>query len=354
MFFSFIGKERLFQWNQMKNIISMILRVYSKLDKLPQVWVNLTMRFKITFELSIFSSHLDDRKKRKFNLERVGQYLQNHNLQKVSRISVTSDWSKLLEQNECLKNSNFIYPQNKELSLVQEHNNLKESIRKLFEKPDTLISLKTQLLYSLDVCELNNRSAFYWHQFDVEERNSTLFSFTVNDNQMYLNEFIPRSENVKFAKFEITGEETSLSQKFPQMKLLHSRFYNDKAMSMLFSYRKERPTANCFAQFPIEPLLSRLTSAKVQKRIAIDPSMPAINLRQLIDPELVRALDISDGNSLAVSGGRKIATIISTSRKKIYHFEMEVDEGDFDEENDVSDNENGAENDGSGPNEYVE
>lgn len=223
-----------------------------------------------------------------------------------------------------------------------------------------LISLKTQLLYSLDVCELNNRSAFYWHQFDVEERNSTLFSFTVNDNQMYLNEFIPRSENVKFAKFEFTEEDTTpgassgLSQKFPQMKLLHSQYYNDKAMSMLFSYKKERPTANCFAQFPIEPLLSRLSSAKIQKRIAIDPSLPAINLRQLIDPELVRALDISDGNSLAVSGGRKIATIISTSRKKFYHFEMEVDEGDFDEENDVSDNENGAENDGSGPNEYAE
>lgn len=62
---------------------------------------------------------LEDRKKRKFNLERVGQYLQNQNLQKLSRISVTSDWNKLLEQNECLKNSNFIYPHHKELSLVQ-------------------------------------------------------------------------------------------------------------------------------------------------------------------------------------------------------------------------------------------
>lgn len=312
---------------------------------------------------------LDDRKKRKFNLERVGQYLQNQNLQKLSRISVASDWSKLLDQNDCLKNSQFIYPHNKELSLVQEHINLKESIRRLFEKPDALISLKTQLLYSLDVCELTNRTAFHWNHFDVEDRNSTLFSFTVNDNQMYLKEFIPRAENVKFAKFEFSEDDATtadesvsehtpqLSQKFPQMKLLHSQFYNDKAMSMLFSYKKDRPTANCFAQFPIEPLLSRLSSAKIQKRIAIEPSLDAINLRQLIDPDLVRALDISDGNSLAVSGGRKIATIISTSRKKFYHFEMEVDEGDFDEDNDISDIENGGnetENDGSGPNELIE
>lgn len=315
--------------------------------------------------------YLDDRKKRKFNLERVGQYLQNQNLQKLSRISVTSDWNKLLDQNECLKNSNFIYPHHKELSLVQEHNNLKESIRKLFEKPDTLISLKLQLVYTVDICDVATRTSFYWHQFDLDEKGSTLFSFTINGTHMYLKEFIPHSECVKFAKFEFAeGKETEgddtlneiipeLSQKFPQMKLLHTQFYNDKAISMLFAYKKNKPTANCFVQFPIQPLLSRLTSARIQRRIVIDPALPAMNLRDLLDPDLVRPLDISDGNSLAVSGGRKIATIISATRKKFYHFEMEVDEGDYDdEENDGSDNENGenetTENDGMGMNNTIE
>lgn len=268
-------------------------------------------------------------------------------------MSVTCDWSKLLEQNECLKNSNFIYRHNKELSLVQEHFNLKESIQKLFEKPDTLISLNTQLKYTVDYCELTNRSPFYWHQLDVEERNSTLFSFTVNDRQIYIKEFTPNSENIKCAKFEFPDEKEAtsdikysnenilhLNKKFPQVKLLHSQFYNDKSISMLLSYKKEKPTDYCFVQFPIEPLLSRLTGERIQKRIVLDPSLPAINICQFIDPDLVRPLDIGDGNSLAVSGGRKIATIISSSRKKFYHFEMEVDEGDFDEENEGSENEN--------------
>lgn len=280
--------------------------------------------------------------------------MQNQNLQKISRISVTSDWNKLLEQNQCLKNSNYIYPHHDELSLVQEHNNLKESIRKLFEKPDALISLKSQLMYTLDVCDVNSRSSFYWHQFDLEEKGSTLFSFTVNDQHLYVEEFTPRTDHLKFAKFEFTeddGPDESLSddnvpelnEKFPQMKLLHSQFYNDKAMSMLFAYKKDKPTANCFVQFPIQPLLTRLTSARIQKRIIIDPTLVAVNLRDLIDPDLVRPLDISDGKSLAVSGGRKIATIISKTRKKFYHFEMEVDEGDYDDDdddNDGSDNEN--------------
>lgn len=226
---------------------------------------------------------------------------------------------------------------------------MKESIRKLFEKPDMLISLKTQLVYSLDICELSSRTNFYWHHFDMEERNSTLFTFTVNDRQLYVNEFASNSDNIKLAKFEFHEDDddadsssmqiSQLSQQFPQIKLLHSQFYNDKAMSMLFSYKKDRQTANCFVQFPIQSLLSHLEPTKIQKRISIDSTSPAVNLRHLIDVESVRALDISDGNSLAVSGGRKIATIISASRKKFYHFEMEVDDED-DEDDTGTDDEN--------------
>lgn len=299
------------------------------------------------------SLNLDDRKKRKFNLERVGQYLQNQKLQKLSRVGVTSDWSKLLDQNDCLKNSNYIYPHHKEMSLVQEHNNLRESVDRLFQKPDTLISLNLQLVYHLDLCDLTNRTTFYWHHFDIEDTGATLFTYTVNDRYIFFKEFIPRSETVKFAKFEFspeaeTGESSNveLKQKFPEMKLLHSQFYNEKSISMLFSCKKERPTSNCFVQLPIEPLLTRLNAAKIQKRIVIEPSIPVINLRQFIDPNVVRTLDISDGNNLAVSGGRKIATIISLSRRKFYHFEMEVDEGDYDDDDDEdgSDNENAADN----------
>lgn len=241
---------------------------------------------------------------------------------------------------------------------LQEHNNLKESIRKLFDKPDILISLKSQLIYSLDVCELHSRIPFYWHQFDMEERNSTLFAFNVNERHLYISEFASNSDSIKFGKFESIEEDNSssgqmsqLNQQFPQMKLLHSQFYNEKAISMLFSYKKDRQTANCFVQFPTQSLLNRLDSVKIQKRVTIDPTLPAVNLYHLIDLELVRALGINDGNSLAVSGGRKIATIIASSRKKLFHFEMEVDEDDDEDdtenENEGTDNENEENNESS-------
>lgn len=226
---------------------------------------------------------------------------------------------------------------------------MKESIRKLFDKPDRLISLKSQLIYSLDVCEISNRTSFYWHQIDMEERNSALFTFHVNERHLYVTEFASNCDTIKLGKFDLieddnasSGQMTQLNQQFPQMKLLHSQFYNDKTISMVFSYKKDKQTSNCFVQFPIHSLLSRLEGVHIQKRISIDAALSVVNLFQLIDLELVRALGISDGNRLAVSGGRKIATIISGSGRKLYNYEMEVDEDDEDDdtENEGTDNEN--------------
>lgn len=183
-----------------------------------------------------------------------------------------------------------------------------------------------------------------------------MFTFNVNERQLYVSEFAANSDNIKLGKFQLNEDDNSsnghmsqLNQQFPQMNLLHSQFYNDKAISMLFAYKKDKQTANCFVQFPIQSLLSRLDGVRMQKRVTIDPTLSAINLYHLVDLESVRALGITDGNSLAVSGGRKICTIIPASRKKFYHFEMEVDEDDDedDTENEGTDNENEENNESS-------
>lgn len=286
----------------------------------------------------------EDRKKRKFNLERVGQYLQNQNLQKASRLSVQSDWSTLLRENECLRNSGCIYPHNKDASLVQEHNSLKRSVQKLFEKPNTLISLKFQRKYFLDVCEIDQQSIINWHTVESDERFSTIFTATVNDQLLHVIQYVPNAEYIKIARFQfvpphlIEGAQPrpddKLEERFPQMRLLHSQFYNENVLSMLFTYKKTNLFANSFIQFSVETLLARLIHARIRERMNFEYSMAPIDLRDLIDIDLVRSLDISDGSSLVVSGGRKIATIITASRKKFYHFEMEVEEGDLDETDD--------------------
>lgn len=293
----------------------------------------------------------EDHKKRKFNLERVGQYLQNQNLQKASRLSVVSDWSTLLKENECLRNSGCIYPHNKEASLVQEHNNLKRSTNKLFDRPNTLISLKFQRKYFLDVCEIDQQTKLEFHAVESEERGATTFAVTVNDQMMNLIQFTPRSEYIKVGRFHYvppqpTDDESSasgigdkLEDQFPQMRLLSAQFYNEKILSMVFAYQKNTNiTANSFIQFPVETLMPRFILAPIRDRMNVEYSGSSIDLRSLIDIDLVRSLDICDGSMLVVSGGRKIATIITNSRKKFYHYEMEVEEGDLESDDDEKGN----------------
>lgn len=276
----------------------------------------------------------DNRIKRKFNLERVGQYLQNQNLQNPSRLGITSDWNKLLEQNECLKNSACIYPHHKEMSLVQEHSNLKKSVQKLFTKPDEMISLKFDLLYCIDVSNLSNGANVHLHDIEVDDIGSIMFSASINNDWMYLIKFTPKSDFIKYAKYEFVQEE----QKYSELKLCHSQFYNSETLSMLLEYRlKDHQKTNGFIQFPIQTFESRMLGSRLRSQIFLC-ELDAINLCNLMDFNLMRKLDINDGCLVAVSGGRKMSTILSKSKRKLRHYEMEVDEEDMDMDQDVDDN----------------
>lgn len=257
----------------------------------------------------------------------------------------------MLKRNECLRNSGGIYPHNKEASLVQEHNNLKRSTNKLFDRPNTLISLKFQRKYFLDVCEIDQQTKLEFHAVEIEERGSTTFTATVNDQMMNLIQFTPRSEYIKVGRFHFVSPQSTdddssasgigdkLEDQFPHMRFLSSQFYNENILSVVFAYQKNSNlTANSFIQFPVETLMSRLILAPIKERMNVEYSGSSIDLRALIDVDLVRPLDICDGSMLVVSGGRKIATIITKSRKKFYHYEMEVEEGDLESDDDEKGN----------------
>lgn len=222
------------------------------------------------------------------------------------------------------------------MSLVQEHHNLKDSIHKLFTKPDTMISLKFQLVYCVDVSDLSDDTKFYMHHADMDDNGSVLFAATVNNEMIYLIEFTPKSDFIKFARFEFVPEETPVEdgplQKFPELKLLHSQFYNEKTLSMLLEYKQDQQKTNGFIQFPVETMQQRMLGSRLRSRIFLDQSLVAVNLCELLDPSLMRPLEMNDAYLLAVSGGRKMSTILSKSKRKLRHYEMEVDEDDMDQD----------------------
>lgn len=310
--------------------------------------------------------NLDDRRHIKFNLERVGQYLDNHNLQNQSRLCLASDWKKLLAQNECLQNSGSIYEHHKEMSLIQEHNNLRESINRVFEKPNALISLKFEMHYCFDICEISDNPDIIWHNCEAYDANTTFFTAAIEKKTIYFMEMTPYSESMRMAKLSLEAfpeiEKMSLDEsgdyrsqgqsvsraipslqcQFPGLELVHFQYYNEKILCVLFRYKKDHYWSNCFVQLPIDSLRAQSRVIPLRSRVNVDKELPCIPFSNVIDADNVRALEIHDGCLLAVSGGRKIATILTGSRKKIYHYETEVEEDDEPEEEGKNDDCNGG------------
>lgn len=274
--------------------------------------------------------------KRKFNLERVGQYLKNENLQIPSQNNIVSEWSKLLDENDCLKKSSVIYPHHREMSLVQEHIQLKKSIIELFAKPEQIIGQQFKFKMSIDITDLSEQTELHLHHINVEAKNSSLFTITVANELLYFIEFTSQSDYIKMAKFQFLEKPfmDSNFQNYDDIQFRHSQFYNDSTMSVLLGYKVDSKSAKGFVQFPLQHFQSRLFGIKLSEYIDLTQCLLPINLYELLDPSLLRTLEMSDGHIISVSGSRKIATILSESQRRLHHYEMEVE--DDDEEIDVS------------------
>lgn len=273
-----------------------------------------------------------DATKRKFNLERVGQYLQNQNLSNQMRYNVMSEWTKLLEQNECLKSSEAIYPHHKELSLVQDHELLTKSINELFSRPEQMISEQFKFKSCIDLADVRDGAELQLHHISASERSSNLFIATVANELLYFIEQSPCSEFIKIAKFHFAERPfiDSRFQEFSSMKFRHVQFYNDNTISMLIDgvLVEENEETKLFVQFPIQQIQSRLLGVKLSESIDLTQSATVNNLYEILDPQLLRSLEVNDGHLISVSGSRKVASILSESRRRIRHYEMEVEDDD--------------------------
>lgn len=271
----------------------------------------------------------------------------------------------MLSQNDCLQNSGCVYEHHRELSLIQEHNNLRESINKIFEKPNALISLQFEMQHSFDICELGDTADLMWTNFDSFDTNRTFYTLAVDKKTFYYLEMRPMADHGKLGKFVIEAQypdiekmslaestsgasgsggvtygsyrnssvEPTIHQSYPGLELLHFQYYNERILCMLCRYKKDGHWSNCFIQLPIDVLQARSRVYSLRSRINIDKEIESTIFGTILDLEFMRALEMDDGAMIAVSGGRKIATVLSTSHKKIHHYETEVDDDDdLDEE----------------------
>lgn len=264
--------------------------------------------------------------RRKFNLERVGQYLENKNLTSPIKTDITPKWDQLLAANECLRSCECIYPHNSELSLVQQHNLLKTSVTELFQKPEQLISEKFEFVQHIDCAEwlvasapnVDQPMSTHTTHINIEDENVTMFAAVQPSQQMFFLEMGPnRIGGIRLA-FQRKTVQQEQQTVFGELKFHHIQFFNEEILSMLFDNLVDGRVSNCFVQFPLAVLRAKLTLLSgAGDGCNLMDSCAVTNFYDILDMAMIKSIDGFDGNVLSVSGSRKVCMTKKRDRKDL-------------------------------------
>ncbi|XP_065091153.1 anaphase-promoting complex subunit 4 [Ochlerotatus camptorhynchus] len=281
-------------------------------------------------------------KKRKFNLERVGQYLEDKSLLFPPKADIANQWMKLLEENDCLKSCPLIFPHHENSSLVQQHNLLKASIERIFEKPVSVIGqdFKQKSILSLrnsDPTDDFQRTVTY---LNMEDNQVSLFALLETDNSLIITEcnHLSMIRSVRLCFQEKPFFETRLSA-IGDLTFKHVQFYNAETLSVLLRARTSESRINSyFLQLTLDRIWELLESVPfVNNQIIVEQQgsggscCRVVNAYTLIEECSLRLLEGIDAGKIAVSGTRNVASVVSESQRTIRIYEMDAQ----DEEDDL-------------------
>lgn len=281
----------------------------------------------------------------KFNLERLGQYLEDQELT-ILPDDEDNPWHKFLKDNACLlKDSETIFSlfEFKKFSLVQQQNHLKTTIGQIFDvaKKDTCkyFSLlynvkcyedhsKGKLMENLRLCQTYNADANRFLMAFVDKTNETegLHFMTVNIKEKTCT---VNAMKYYFSSCLVVDNDTMDNDNIPIMDL---QFYSAEYLSVLTQH-PHNDASSIFIQVPIKIALEDSVECNIKTKLYLfNDKIIKKNMSPLLEPGVYKVLDKLDGFRIAVSGGRKVAVVLAKSLRKARVFEMEVDGEDEEDE----------------------
>lgn len=253
-------------------------------------------------------------------MEKVGQYLEDKPLQQVVKTDMHHLWQKLLEENDCLRNSPLLYPHEKRLSLTQQRDKMFAAIETVFQKPNESISVGFELDASFICCSLNENSEYEFIKtsyFVSDSKKRDLMLVTIGWQDCLILEFDCNFTQMKCFRLQtLPGPFTKdLSNGFENLKFIELHFYNDEVLSLLL--RKDSETSkqqSFFIQFPLDQINGKCSLHALPQNLNLGDLAIGHSIFDIIDDSSFKPIE-SVCTNLAVSGCRKVSafTVTSTS-----------------------------------------
>ncbi|XP_073948554.1 LOW QUALITY PROTEIN: anaphase-promoting complex subunit 4-like [Choristoneura fumiferana] len=282
----------------------------------------------------------------KFNLERLGQYLLDQDLT-ILTDNDDNPWHKFLGENACLLKDNetiFSMSEFRKFSLVQQQKFLKMAIHKVFDVTDKDTGKHFSVLYNIKCYDDKTNSSIkdnirVSQTFDpTQQRYMMAISNNSNESDgiCFMSVAIKEKSCVASAiKYYITSsllqEPNKEEMEIENVAILDLQFYSAEYLSVLIKH-PHNSESTIFVQLPLKIALDNANDFNIKaKSCLFNDKISRRNITSLLDQGIYTILDKMDGYRIAVSGGRKVAVVLSKSHRKVRVYEMEVDGDDEDE-----------------------
>ncbi|XP_068627627.1 anaphase-promoting complex subunit 4 isoform X2 [Battus philenor] len=284
----------------------------------------------------------------KFNLERLGQYLQDQELT-ILPDDEDNPWHKFLKENSCLVNDSdtiFSMTEFRRFSLVQQQKYLKDAINQVFDVTGKNIGKHFSIIHNIKCYE--NRGIVlnpekYLRISQIYDPNQERFLMVLVDVRNACDGLCFMSIQLKeksssavatkyyFSSSMLLEENQGRSEEEP-IDIIDVQFYSPEYLSVLIRHpRNEENTI--FIQLPLKIALENANDLNLKcKSCIFNDKIIKKNFSSLIDQSVCKVLEKMDGFRIAVSGGRKVAVVLSKTHRKVRVFEMEVNGDDEEDE----------------------
>ncbi|KAH8275854.1 hypothetical protein KR018_012128 [Drosophila ironensis] len=287
----------------------------------------------------------------KFNLERVGQYLENAPLTQPHTKDLNRLWDQMMAENECLEHCKLFVPHDRQLSLVQQREKMFNAIDAVFHKPTESISGSFKLASAVLCADLPPMEPGEGQATEEEGRESIVTcSYFVNEvskcdmlaltlswqEAMILEvsragDCLLRCTRIQLQPGMFTPP---LHEDYYHLRFVDLQFYNEASLSMLAQTETTAPGIrphSYFVQFSLAAARNQSTQHQMGPLVKLKDATVTHSIHDVVDGVAFKGLD-GVCEMLAVSGSRKVATVLSDKKRKMTIFEMEIEEEEDDTE----------------------
>lgn len=279
----------------------------------------------------------------RFNLERLSQYLQDHELT-IPVDDEDNPWQQFINENPCLmKENDTIFPMQefRKFSLVQQQKHLRNAVSHVFDSAGKEFLNQFSILHNLKCYDdkalpksLNNfRTSQVYDPVQSKFFVALLHTPSGNDGFGFIS--INVGTGLTAAKYYFSDLFNDNNDEKENMEVLDVQFYSTQYLSIILQHT-QKVDSTVFVQMPVKIALDHSVECNIKTKVSLfSDNIARVDLSPLLEQSMYKVLEKMDGFRVAVSGGRKVAVVLSKSRRKVRVFEMEVG-ADDEEETDIT------------------